>query len=91
VRVRVNPAALASLGLSLEDVRTALIQSSVNAPKGSFDGTRQSYAINVNDQIFFRRRLSQRHHRLPERFARSRGGHRRSGGQRRKRPHGELG
>src|SRR5712664_478327 len=52
VRVRVNPAALASLGLSLEDVRTALIQSSVNAPKGSFDGTRQSYAINVNDQIF---------------------------------------
>src|SRR6266481_5338529 len=52
VRVRVNSAALASLGLSLEDVRTALIQSSVNAPKGSFDGTRQSYAINVNDQIF---------------------------------------
>src|SRR5467141_2323317 len=52
VRVRVNPAAIASLGLSLEDVGTALIQSSVNAPKGSFDGTRQSYAINANDQIF---------------------------------------
>src|SRR6266566_2773305 len=52
VRVRLNPAALASLGLSLEDVRTALVQSSINAPKGSFDGTRQSYAINVNDQIF---------------------------------------
>src|SRR2546425_4153685 len=52
VRVSVNPAAIASLGFSLEDVRTALIQSSVNAPKGSFDGTRQSYAINVNDQIF---------------------------------------
>ena len=52
VRVRVNPAAIASLGLSLEDVRTALLQSSVNAPKGSFDGTRQSYAINANDQIF---------------------------------------
>ena len=52
VRVRVNPAAVASLGLSLEDVRTALIQSSVNAPKGSFDGARQSYAINANDQIF---------------------------------------
>jgi multidrug efflux pump len=27
-------------------------QSSVNAPKGSFDGARQSYAINANDQIF---------------------------------------
>src|SRR6266403_5697849 len=52
VRVRINPAAIASLGLSLEDIRTALIQSSVNAPKGSFDGARQSYAINANDQIF---------------------------------------
>src|SRR5712664_1308838 len=52
VRVRVNPAAIASLGLSLEDVRTALTLNNVNAPKGSFDGTRQSYAINVNDQIF---------------------------------------
>src|SRR5438552_10529904 len=52
VRVRLNPAAIASLDLSLEDVRTALMQSSINAPKGSFDGTRQSYAINVNDQIF---------------------------------------
>jgi hydrophobe/amphiphile efflux-1 (HAE1) family protein len=52
VRVRVNPGAVASLGMSLEDVRTALIQSSVNAPKGSFDGARQSYAINANDQIF---------------------------------------
>jgi len=52
VRVQVNPAALASLGLSLEDVRTAIASSSVNAPKGSFDGNRQSYAINANDQIF---------------------------------------
>ncbi len=52
VRVRVNPAAIASLGLSLDDVRVALIQSSINAPKGSFDGARQSYAINANDQIF---------------------------------------
>ena len=52
VRVRINPAALAAQGLSLEDVRTALIQNNVNAPKGSFDGQRQSYAINANDQIF---------------------------------------
>ena len=52
VRVQVNPAAVAALGLSLEDVRSALIASSVNAPKGSFDGPRQSYAINANDQIF---------------------------------------
>jgi multidrug efflux pump len=52
VRVRLNPAALTSQGLSLEDVRVALIQNNVNAPKGSFDGQRQAYSINVNDQIF---------------------------------------
>src|SRR2546428_5114265 len=51
VRVRVNPAALAGLGLGLEDVRTALIQNNVNAPKGDFDGARQSYSIGANDQI----------------------------------------
>src|SRR5256886_1223878 len=52
VRVRINPTAIASLGLSLEDVRTALMQNNVNAPKGSFDGQRQSYSIGANDQIF---------------------------------------
>ncbi len=52
VRVRLNPAALASQGLSLEDVRAALAENNVNAPKGSFDGKRQSYSINANDQIF---------------------------------------
>src|SRR2546425_8619414 len=51
VRVRVNPAALAGLGLGMEDVRTALIQNNVNAPKGNFDGARQSYSIGANDQI----------------------------------------
>ena len=51
VRVRINPAALASLGLGLEDIRTSLLQNSVNAPKGSFDGPRQSYAIGANDQL----------------------------------------
>ena len=52
VRVRVNPASLANLGLSMEDVRIALLQNNINAPKGSFDGPRQSYSISVNDQIF---------------------------------------
>jgi multidrug efflux pump len=51
VRVRINPAAIASLGLSLEDVRTALTLNNINAPKGSFDGPRESYAIGANDQI----------------------------------------
>ncbi|MDB6171370.1 MAG: acriflavine resistance protein [Chthoniobacteraceae bacterium] len=52
VRVRVDPVALAAAGLGLEDVRTALVASNVNAPKGSFDGARQSYSIGANDQIF---------------------------------------
>ena len=51
VRVRINPAAIASFGLGLEDVRTALMNNNVNAPKGSFDGPHQSYAIGANDQI----------------------------------------
>jgi len=51
VRVRMNPSALASLGLGFEEIRTALMQNNVNAPKGSFDGPRQSFAIGANDQI----------------------------------------
>ncbi len=52
VRVQVDPAATAAQGLSLEDVRTALAATNVDAPKGSFDGSRQAYAINSNDQLF---------------------------------------
>ena len=52
VRVRINPSAIASLGTSLEDIRTALTQNNTNQPKGNFDGPRQSYAIGSNDQIF---------------------------------------
>src|SRR5689334_767618 len=51
IRVRMNPTTLAALGLGFEDVRTALIQNNINAPKGSFDGARQSYSIGANDQI----------------------------------------
>lgn len=52
VRVQVNPGAIAALGMSFEDVRNALVQNNLNAPKGSFDGTKQSYSISANDQIF---------------------------------------
>ena len=51
VRVQINPAALASTGLSLEDIRTFLSQVAVDLPKGSFDGERQSYTIVSNDQL----------------------------------------
>ena len=51
VRIQVNPVALSSHGLNLEDVRTALTQASVNSAKGNFDGPRQDYQIDANDQI----------------------------------------
>jgi len=51
VRIQVNPVALSSHGLNMEDVRTALVQSSVNSAKGNFDGPRQDYQIDANDQI----------------------------------------
>jgi multidrug efflux pump len=51
VRIRVNPAQLAAYGLALEDVRTALASTSLDAAKGSFDGPALSYEITANDQL----------------------------------------
>ena len=51
VRIQANPAALSSYGLNLEDLRTALTQTSVNGAKGNFDGPHQNYQINANDQL----------------------------------------
>ncbi len=52
VRVQVNPTSLASFGLSLEDVRTALAEANVDQAKGVIDGARQSYTLGDNDQLF---------------------------------------
>ncbi|HXO93625.1 MAG TPA: efflux RND transporter permease subunit, partial [Candidatus Acidoferrum sp.] len=46
-----NPTALASYGLSLEDLRNALNSANVNQAKGTFDGPQQSYTIGANDQL----------------------------------------
>ncbi len=51
VRIQLNPTQLASYGLSLEDVRTALSATSLDTAKGSFDGPAQSFQISANDQI----------------------------------------
>jgi len=51
VRVRANPTALASYGLSLEDLRTALAQANVDQAKGTLNGPRQAYTIADNDQL----------------------------------------
>jgi multidrug efflux pump subunit AcrB len=52
VRVQINPTALASTGLSLEEIRTLLGQVNVDSPKGSLEGERDAYTITANDQLF---------------------------------------
>ena len=51
VRVQANPTALASYGLSLEDLRTALANANIDQAKGTFDGKHQAYTIGANDQL----------------------------------------
>ena len=51
VQVQVNGRQLASYGLSLASVQTAIVAANVNTPKGSFDGPAQALTINANDQL----------------------------------------
>ncbi len=52
LRIQIDPAKLSLLGLALDDVRGQLVNATVNAPKGFFDGPKQNAAVYVNDQIF---------------------------------------
>src|SRR5215813_4361978 len=51
VRIQANPTAMASYGLSLEDLRTTLGQANVDQAKGILEHARQAYTINANDQL----------------------------------------
>jgi HAE1 family hydrophobic/amphiphilic exporter-1 len=51
VRVQVDPARMAALGMSLEDVRGVIATATVNAPKGTIDGPNQSFTVYTNDQL----------------------------------------
>jgi len=51
VRIQANPTAMASYGLNLEDLRTAIVAANVNQAKGNFDGAHQAYQIGANDQL----------------------------------------
>jgi len=51
IRVQVDPAKLATRGMTLEDVRAALVTATTDAPKGSLTTARQSFTIDANDQI----------------------------------------
>ncbi len=51
VRIQANPAALAALGLNLDDLRTAIGTANVNMAKGSFDGPLRASSLDANDQL----------------------------------------
>ncbi len=52
VRVRANAAAAASMGISLDAIRSAIAGANANGPKGSFDGVAESWSIGASDQLF---------------------------------------
>ena len=51
VRIRVNPVAIASMGISMEDVRTAVVNANAAGPAGLFDGPDRAQTIAINDQL----------------------------------------
>jgi hydrophobic/amphiphilic exporter-1 (mainly G- bacteria), HAE1 family len=51
IRVQIDPAKLVVKGLSLEDVRTVITNTTVDSPKGNIDGLKQAYTIYANDQL----------------------------------------
>ena len=51
IRVQVNPALLAAMGLDLEAVRTALATATIDQPKGTLYGANQAFALQTNDQL----------------------------------------
>jgi multidrug efflux pump len=51
IRIQADLARLASYGIALEDLRTAIVAANVAGPKGSLDGAQQSYTIASNDQV----------------------------------------
>jgi HAE1 family hydrophobic/amphiphilic exporter-1 len=51
VRIQVDPGKIASLGLSMEDVRSAVSTITTDAPKGTIQGAERTYTIYDNDQL----------------------------------------
>jgi hydrophobic/amphiphilic exporter-1 (mainly G- bacteria), HAE1 family len=51
VRIQVDPAKIAAMGIQLEDIASVIANATVDAPKGSFNGALHNFAIYDNDQI----------------------------------------
>ncbi len=51
VRIQVDPMAVASAGIAMEDIRAAVTATNITQPTGLIDGTVHGGAISVNDRI----------------------------------------
>lgn len=51
VRVQIDPTKLKAVGLSLEDVRGVIANTTVSQPTGTLDGDRQAFNVYTNDQL----------------------------------------
>ena len=52
VRIQINPTVASAMGISLEDIRAAIGTATVDAPKGTLDGPKQSLTLDTTDQLF---------------------------------------
>ena len=52
IRIQINPMVASAMGVSLEDIRAAVVAATVNVPKGTLDGAKQSMTLDTTDQIF---------------------------------------
>jgi len=51
IRVRVDPSRIATMGVSMEDVRSAIANSNAVGPIGAFDGANRAVTIGINNQL----------------------------------------
>ena len=51
VRIRIDPGKVAAMGLTLEDVRQKIVESTVNGPKGTLNSSQRSIILDTNDQL----------------------------------------
>jgi hydrophobe/amphiphile efflux-1 (HAE1) family protein len=50
--IQVNPGALAARGIGMEDVRNALVATTLDRPKGTLEGAKQTFTLDTNDQLY---------------------------------------
>ena len=51
IRIQVDPARLAALGLTLEEIRPAIVNATTATPKGMLNTAEVGFTIAANDQI----------------------------------------